>query len=325
MAGDPAPSDLLENMAEGLYVVDRARAITYWNGAAEAITGYSAAEVIGRWCGDNLLNHVDEAGERLCGDRCPLVATMTDGVARQARVYAHHRDGHIVPVRVSARALRDSSGVITGAVETFTDDSRLEETEKRLGLAERLLMTDHLTGLGNRRFLEQRLAERLLESGAGTGCAVVVIDIDRFKVLNDNHGHVFGDRVLVTVGKTLAHVAGGNADVTRPGGDEFMVVTDAMSASDLESLAATLRASVAETRFADGGIAIHVTVSVGAALGRAGDAPGAVVQRADDAMLEAKRAGRNRSMMSSADERAEAAQSAPRDMPAIAAVAAADD
>jgi len=292
------PSTLLESMAEGMYVVDRDRKVSYWNAAATVITGYSAAELMGRFCGDNLLNHVDEAGEGLCGNRCPLRETMEDGAPRQIRSYVHHRDGHLVPVRISARALRDGAGVITGAVETFTDDSNLEETEKRLSIAERLLMTDHLTGLGNRRFLEHRLAERLQANVLGPSCAVVAIDIDRFKLLNDNHGHVFGDSVLSTVAKTLAHVAGGDADVTRPGGDEFVILVGPTSPSDLETLASRIRATVAQTRIADGGITLRVTVSVGAALSRAGDTPWSAVKRADDAMLGAKRGGRNRIVMS---------------------------
>lgn len=287
-------------MAEGLYLVDLDRKISYWNAAAAAITGYAASELMGRWCGDNLLNHVDETGEGLCGERCPLRETMRDGVPRQVRAYAHHRDGHLVPVRIAARALRNDAGAITGAVETFTDDSRLEETEKRLGVAERLLMTDHLTGLGNRRFLEHRLAERLQKAASGPDCGVVVLDIDHFKLLNDNHGHVFGDTVLATVAKTLAHVAGDDADVTRPGGDEFVIVAGSTTMSGLESLAARIRAAVAQTRIADGGITMRVTVSVGAALGRAGDTPWSVVRRADDAMLGAKRGGRDRIVMSAA-------------------------
>ena len=294
MADGTDPSRLLDSMAEGLYVVDLDRVISHWNAAAEAITGFSAEEVTDRYCGDSLLNHVDDAGEGLCGSRCPLRETMRDGVPRQIRAYAHHREGHLVPVRIAARALRDPEGVITGAVETFTDDSQLDEAEKRLAVAERLLMTDHLTGLGNRRLLEHRLAERLREGESGTGCGVLVIDIDRFKMLNDNHGHAFGDSVLAIVGKTLANAAGGGADVCRSGGDEFVIVTDSTSPSALEELASTIRATVSQSRIADDGISIRVTVSIGAAQSRAGDTPWTVVRRADDAMLGAKRGGRDR-------------------------------
>lgn len=301
VAGGTDPSELLESMAEGLYVVDRNRRISHWNAAAGAITGYSASQVMGRWCGDGLLNHVDEAGEGMCGDRCPLLDTMRDGLPRQVRLYAHHRDGYLVPVRVSARALRDSAGVITGAVETFTDDSRLEETEKQLGAAEVLLMTDHLTGLGNRRFLERHLVERLEGAEPALGCAAIVIDIDCFKVVNDTHGHMVGDSVLIAVGRTLAHVAGAGADVSRSGGDEFVIVTGSTSPSELQALAARIRATVAQTRITDDGVTLRVTVSVGAALSRVGDTPWSVVRRADQAMLGAKRGGRNRIALSWAD------------------------
>ena len=152
------PAALLDTMAEGLYVVDRERIITFWNAAAERITGFTAAEAVGRSCGDGLLSHVDEAGESLCGPRCPLLETMHDGAPLEVRLYAHHASGHLVPVKVTARALRDESGVITGSVETFSDDGEATERDKRLRVAQRLAITDHLTGLGNRRGLEQRLA-----------------------------------------------------------------------------------------------------------------------------------------------------------------------
>lgn len=291
--GPPDAAALLDAIAEGLYVVDRDRVISHWNRAAEEITGYPASVTTGLWCGDGLLNHVDEEGTPLCGVSCPLLDTMSDGVPRQARVYAHHRDGHLVPVRIAVRALRDVHGEITGAVETFTDDSQMELAQLRLREAQRLAMTDPLTGLGNRRFLEERLAFRLEEAARDAQCAVIVVDIDRFKRFNDDHGHVFGDGVLEIVAKTLAHVAGGGVDVARSGGDEFVVVTGPTTADALAALARRIRFTVAEARIADGDVAMALTVSVGAALSREGDEPWTLVERADEAMLAAKRGGRN--------------------------------
>jgi PAS domain S-box-containing protein len=114
-----------QRSTQACYVVDTDRRILSWTPAAERIAGYTAEEVIGRRCSDALLWHVDESGEVLCGDRCPLLETMTDGAERSAKVWLHHSKGHLVPVIVHASALRDADGEVIGAVETFYDASTL--------------------------------------------------------------------------------------------------------------------------------------------------------------------------------------------------------
>src|SRR5512142_1670458 len=114
--------DIIDNLYDGVYFVDRDRVITYWNKGAERITGYKAAQVIGRACRDNVLNHVTADGTELCDAECPLAACMWDGKVREADVFLHHADGHRVPVLGRAAPLRDEAGNITGAVETFSSD-----------------------------------------------------------------------------------------------------------------------------------------------------------------------------------------------------------
>src|SRR5512136_2856200 len=109
---------IVENMHDGLYFVDRKRRITYWNKAAERITGYSAAEVVGVGCADNFLVHVDSAGRQLCTGSCPLVASMQDGCFHEAEVFLHHKQGHRLPVWVRTSPIRGPGGGFTGAVET---------------------------------------------------------------------------------------------------------------------------------------------------------------------------------------------------------------
>ena len=81
--------DLVDNMSDGVYFVDRTRTITYWSRGAERLTGYHASEVVGRRCLDGILNHVDECGTELCGAGCPLKATIRDGRCRDAHVFMH--------------------------------------------------------------------------------------------------------------------------------------------------------------------------------------------------------------------------------------------
>jgi diguanylate cyclase (GGDEF)-like protein/PAS domain S-box-containing protein len=286
---------LLAAMSEAVYVVDTDRTITFWNEAAEAVTGYSAAEVVGRRCRDGLLNHVDDQGTALCRDGCPLVATMADGQPRQAAVYLHHRAGHRLPVEVRAAALRDVDGQISGAVEVFHDDSRYRELETRHTAAEQLSLTDPLTGLGNRRYVQHVLRRECDELRRyDRRFAVLFIDIDRFKSVNDHHGHDTGDDVLRLVAATLASCTRTSDVVGRWGGEEFVVIAAAAEGESALELAERIRRLIAQAWLdsADGQ-QLRVTVSIGLAVARTGESPRRLVDRADRAMLSAKRSGRD--------------------------------
>lgn len=302
----PETEAVLEGLSEAVYVVDRARRITFWNPAAEQLTGFGAEEVIGRRCQDALLDHVDDEGRPLCGSRCPLARTMFDGQPREANLYLHHHDGHRVPIAVRAAPLRGPDGAITGAVEAFHDDGdrrglgrRLLELEGRLVGAEQQAMTDELTGLANRRMLEGVLRRHDEDYRRyGHKFSVLFADIDRFKDLNDHYGHQFGDDVIRSVAATLANCIRAGDTVGRWGGDEFVIVagsTDELSAS---RLADRVRRLVASSWALHDGRRIGVTVTVGVA--HAGsDGWAAAVGRADSAMLEAKRQGGDRSAVAS--------------------------
>ena len=95
------PPDILDQMHDGVYLVDTERTIRFWNRGAERISGYAAADVIGTRCSDNLLMHTNERGDPLCVVGCPLAATMRDGDAREIGVFLRHKDGHRVPVHLS--------------------------------------------------------------------------------------------------------------------------------------------------------------------------------------------------------------------------------
>jgi diguanylate cyclase (GGDEF)-like protein/PAS domain S-box-containing protein len=286
-------AQLIAAMRDGVYVVDTTRTITFWNEGAERITGYDKDTVVGRSCGDGLLEHISESGTPMCGTHCPLLATMEDGVSRSASVYAHHRDGHLVPLRVTSGVLRDESGEIVGAVETFTDDSAMKATERRLEATEQLAMTDPLTGLGNRRFMEERLAARLRLAKAKGSFAVLVVDLDHFKTINDTHSHSKGDDVLSVVARSLTSMVRGGDDVARFGGDEYVIVTGPMSKNALGAFAARVCIAVNHSWIKDDTSTLRVTASVGATLSRETDTAESLVLRADCALYEAKRSGRN--------------------------------
>jgi diguanylate cyclase (GGDEF)-like protein len=151
------------------------------------------------------------------------------------------------------------------------------------------LATDPLTGVRSRRYLMHRLAQEA--DGAASPCAVILIDIDHFKRVNDTHGHPAGDAVLRAVAQTLAQGVRASDDVGRWGGEEFLVLCPNTDAAQVEALAERLRAGVEALECSVG----RVTVSVGIAarnepFGSLDD----TIARADAALYAAKQGGRNR-------------------------------
>lgn len=287
--------DLIDGLNDGVYFVDLERRITFWNRAAERITGFSRQDVLGHLCPDNFLRHVDETGRALCSDGCPLTATCLDGQSRQARIFLHHKEGHRIPVLVKAAPIRDPEGVIVGAVEIFTDESSRIESIRRVEELEQIAFLDPLTGVGNRRFcehvLDQRIAEFLRHDWP---FGVLFLDVDNFKSVNDVHGHDVGDMVLETVSRTLTHGIRSADFVGRLGGDEFVVVAVRSDLEGLKIAAERLRMAVAASE-AQGPLgAVSVTVSVGATMARSGDDVATLLKRADDLMYRSKELGRNR-------------------------------
>jgi diguanylate cyclase (GGDEF)-like protein/PAS domain S-box-containing protein len=292
-----APFDraAVEATMEGVYYVDANRQILQWNGGAEHISGFLASDVVGKRCYDNILRHVDSAGNELCFGGCPLAATIVDGQAREAKVFLHHSNGHRLPVTVRAMPVRDERGTIVGAVEVFTDSGIVARTEARLQELERLAMVDPLTGIGNRRSLEIVLdarAEELRRYGWPYG--VLVIDLDKFKRINDRHGHEVGDQVLKMIATTLSHTSRASDAVGRWGGDEFLAVLANGNEAGLKSASERIRSMIERSVLTTPTGPLSITVSIGGALATPGMAVDDLIRLADRRVYTAKATGRNR-------------------------------
>lgn len=292
---DNSFEDLIENLFDGVYYVDGERTITYWNAAAERITGYARADVLGKPCAANILRHIDEAGTELCQNGCPLAATLEDGQSREINVYLHHNQGHRLPVAVRVSPVRDASGAIVGAAEVFTENAELHQVLKDLEALRFKASRDELTGAGNRRAAEISLKTRFFELHQfGTPFGLVFLDIDHFKRINDAHGHAVGDQVLHLAANTLAAALRHGDLLARWGGEEFLVVLADVDAAVLARVAERLRVFIERSFLMIDGEKLSFTASLGATLALPEDSPESLVQRADALMYRAKEAGRNR-------------------------------
>jgi two-component system, cell cycle response regulator len=178
-----------------------------------------------------------------------------------------------------------------------------DELRQRNEDLDRISRTDALTGLRNRRHVEEYLAKLTsLARRNGEPIAVLVIDIDHFKSVNDTHGHDAGDAVLREVASRMLDSVRLEDMVGRWGGEEFLVVLPNTADQGAAELAERLRQVVADTpcRLADGD-AVQVTISVGCAASLIDDT-GRLVRSADTAMYEAKQTGRNRVVVAASDD-----------------------
>jgi len=297
---DPLKDGIFEEIvntltAEGTCVVDRSRRILFWNEAAEGISGHDAADVVGGSCGQLLLQHCDASGSALCGTRCPLEAVMVDGLPRTSEVFLLHHDGHRVPIEMRASAVVDHRGRIIGAVELFHDKTQPLTVLAELRNAQQREQLDPLTGIGNRRLIEESL--RALTSAAppaGGATGVIFLDIDHFKSINDRHGHMTGDRVIREVALTIAGELRSSDVVGRWGGEEFVVISPGSSPESIVALGERIRGLVAATPIPAREQTIEVTVSLGATVVRWPESAAELVDRADRLMYASKHHGRNR-------------------------------
>lgn len=287
---------LLDNIAEGVYFVDRDRRITYWNRGAERLTAYSAEEVLGRPCAENILVHTDCDGRGLCpSETCPAAIAMRSGQAQEARVFLRHKNGHRVPIQVRVEPILDQAGHVVGAVETFHDESAAVAAAEHAAALEKEALLDHVTGVGNRRLCELELEHSFNEwTRRGSEFAVVFIDIDHFKAINDAHGHEVGDRVLRMVAQTLANTVRSFDVVGRWGGEEFVVQLKRVRQHEITEIAERMRQLVQGSGLPEPQGYLQATISAGATMVLAGDTPDVIVRRADALMYRSKERGRNR-------------------------------
>ncbi|MBC7319370.1 GGDEF domain-containing protein, partial [bacterium] len=175
-------------------------------------------------------------------------------------------------------------------------DMKLFETERAKEEAEKLAITDPLTGLFNRRFLEEKLANELIRAKAyGNYLSVVMADIDHFKRINDTYGHKVGDEVLKLLAVILKANIRGEDIVARYGGEEFVILLHNVSKYDAFRIAERIRIEIEETSFEEVGVPEKVTVSFGiSCFPGDGEDPIDLLKKADQALYQAKSLGRNR-------------------------------
>jgi diguanylate cyclase (GGDEF)-like protein/PAS domain S-box-containing protein len=299
----------LRSAANGVVITDREGTITWVNPAACAITGYADDELVGKH------TRLLKSGRHEPEFYAQLWRTVTRGESWSGTIVNRRKDGSEYQEEQTIAPVLDEEGSITHFIaikQDVTEQRRIqdelrrahEDLAARLAEIERLnaqlreqAIRDPLTGLHNRRYLEDTMKRDISRVRRSREAFVVaVLDVDRFKSVNDAHGHATGDRVLLQLADVLLGAVRSSDLVCRVGGEEFVVVMPRAEMAGAERRAEGWRANFA-ARTVEGrdGALVRATVSIGLArYGSAGESFAACLRRADEALYAAKNAGRDR-------------------------------
>ncbi|WP_019868060.1 bacteriohemerythrin [Methylovulum miyakonense] len=276
---------------EGMMVTDADNVILQVNKAFTDITGYSAEEIVGK---DPRILHSGREGQEFF---TAMWESVHETGAWHGEIWNRRKNGEIYPQYLTITAVKDQEGVVTHHVGTLTDITLRKSAEEKI---ERLAFYDPLTNLPNRRLLQDRLKSALASSFRhGRKGALLFIDLDNFKTLNDTLGHDMGDLLLQQVAERLVLCVREVDTVARLGGDEFVVMLEELGSSPTEAAkqAETIGNKILATinqPFKLVAHSYHSTPSIGITLFNGHDhSVDDLLKQADIAMYQAKMSGRN--------------------------------
>jgi diguanylate cyclase (GGDEF)-like protein/PAS domain S-box-containing protein len=282
----------LQSIGDGVITTDGNSLVEYINPVAEELTGWKLDDATGR--------PIDEIFRCFHEETCePLENTMSVAIRRDRPIKAVRptlliqRDGNELYIESTAAPIRDDRGVVSGGVLVFHDVSESRELNRRLSYH---ASHDILTGLVNRREFEARL-DRALKSAKAreTSYALLSLDLDQFKIVNDSCGHGAGDALLGQLGALLKSKIRWRDTVARMGGDEFGVLLESCSPEEAMATADALRESVRDFKFIWEDKPFRLGVSIGVVPITADNQDvETLVSAAESACRAAKEAGRNR-------------------------------
>jgi diguanylate cyclase (GGDEF)-like protein/PAS domain S-box-containing protein len=285
---------LLDQLYVAVCFVNPERRIQYWNDSAERLTGYSAAEVIGRHCCAVLEHEVESSVRLRPGEECPIGMSLAQDRPVHERSFVRHRDGRRISIDARIIPVRDDDGVVIGAIEAMCDATSSLVAEGAFRQVREAADRDPLTGLANRRCLDRMLFQCLEHvEESGQPLSLIISDLDHFKQINDNWGHVVGDQALVQYATTLQNQCRSIDLVARFGGEEFVVILPGRPLDSAVQIAERHRRSTAAATPPELGQR-WLTASFGVAQAAPGETASQLLKRADSALYRAKSLGRDR-------------------------------
>lgn len=278
----------LEAAANSIIITDRSAIITWVNSAFTRLTGYSAEEAIGHNPRDLIKSGIqDDAFYQA------LWSDVIRGKQWRGELINRRKNGSLYHEELSIAPVKDKTGTITHFIGIKNDITERKQLEAQL---QKLANTDPLTELYNRRVFLEKLAQEIarLACFEHSSAALLMIDLDYFKRINDTYGHSTGDEVLRQFAQIIRQISRAIDIPARLGGEEFAILLPNATQRDAMTMAERLRQQVATMVIPHEKGSVHITISIGGAALSTDDSDGdAVLSHADTALYEAKGAGRN--------------------------------
>lgn len=277
---------VLENIMDGVLITDADGHIQYINPAFVAITGYSADEVMGKNPRILKSDHHDAEFYQY------MWTTLNTRGQWQGEIWNRRKNGEIYPEWENIAVIKNGEGKVTNYVAIFSDITVLKSMERRF---HHLAHHDTLTGIPNRLLFQDRLQQALAQAKRQQhALAVLFIDLDNFKTINDTHGHVVGDQLIRMAAERLTQCVRNADTVARLGGDEFVaLLVNIKNPQDAESVAKKIISALAKI-FVVKGHKLSISASIGVSLyPEDGEDTNTLIKNADTAMYRAKQRGKN--------------------------------
>lgn len=288
-------SALLEALPSAVYIVDAVGRIVFWNTAAERISGYLRQEVMGRFCGEDVLAHCDADNHLLCGSACPLADTIRDGRPRELHVFLRHKNGHRLPVRVRSTPIRDTEGVIVGAAETFDEHVLIGHANPQLHVITTKQALDPLTGVPGASALAAELEANLVDyRRTEVPFGVLGILIDGLADISHARGRQGVEETVKVVAETLVKNLPPGDMLARWTDERFIVVLGNCPGPILERVAAMLRRILDMVSVNWWGERYPVSVSMGGTVVDPRDSVSMIMSRVNLALQTAQAGGKDR-------------------------------
>jgi len=286
---------VLDHMPIGIYMVDLDLKVVFWNSEAEKISGYRAADVLGRQCREKLLVDIDTENPVACGEACQLRDSMRDGQAKEADVLLLHRAGHRIPVHVRAIPLRNSDNRIIGAAESFEDVRFLGEHDRRERRSQVGIAVDQRTELPDVASTRARLEECCADfAERGKLFSILVAEVDGLAGFTAVHGKDATEAALRVVGRTLSNAVRPDDFAGHAAGGRFIAILKDCDDPAVRRIGERIRKMERSSELEWWGDELFFTVSLGAAIVTAQDTAETLLQRAERALQRSLAAGGDR-------------------------------
>lgn len=286
---------VLQRLSVGVYFVDLDHRIVFWNRGAEEITGHLSQQVLGHYMTENFLDHVSLENRKLEGDDLPLNCALRHGKEVDVRARIRHKDGYPVKVHLRAVPLRDEFGKLLGAAEFFEADEPFMLQDERKNMLAIHGCMDRSTGALTREYIETQLSEHAETFRRhNIPFSVLLIEIDKLDGIRASHGAGAVTAVMRVAAHTLLDALRSPDLLGRWTDSQYLIVAAECSENDAARLAERLRKSANGADADWWGDRLKVTVSVGVAPAKHGEIIAALLQRAQNALLQAVSMGGDR-------------------------------